>query len=235
MMTQNYFVSTITAPHGIFTNVSNEFRDINNIIIKICIESPNTLNVMFIFDNTAFTEKEAKDYSLQKIESLALELALKHTLNFSWNPNFKSVWSIEQGKVQTLTTITGQASIARAIELDLNVHYVRDDLLDSLRFFNTALQYKEQPQREREIALWLDLSWEALRLLLGGEHQTKKILEDNSILDKNELKDFKYAIGEYYRHVKGKGHDKALKLISLGECVKTMGKVLQYFNQNSGE
>lgn len=236
-MGKNYYLSSITAPYGVFSGVPGIIITEERVDIHFTKENLNTLLVKFIFENSDFSREVAQVYADTNTRLIALKLSLENTLSFKWNSNISSSWELKGTDNGTTKTVSHsvQAHISGAIKVkirpdDLKFSYRKIDnngLIDALEFFNTALKHKESPNSDREVALWLQMCWEVIQLAYGlTEQELRKYILEKQILSKSELSALEYSTGEYYRHVKRKQTDHSSPLIPITDCLKIMQKLL---------
>lgn len=225
-------ITSISAPFGVLSDTLTNFRLSNDVWLFFELQNENTIKIKYVFDKSELNRNEAISFAQRYTKAIALDLALKNSINFEWDYSIQDTWIEDEKGISSSSVnvhISGAARIIVRKNLILNPEHINFKILDAMEFFNNSLKNKENSFDEREIALWLYLSWESLKTVLNSK--------DNELIDKLEkdfgisrqlLKDFKYSIGKYYRHLNA---DKPGTLIPIDQCINTMRNILNQIKE----
>lgn len=237
---QKYFISHIIAEYGIFKHLPQEsmYEEIKISFDFLEDKSGSKIGIKAIFDFDDFygSQEEARQKSGWLTKNIALQLALKNGLHFSYKSNVSSGWKEKDEEKWTQSVSYGvDALTTRGIDIiQIGLNPQNDDLLNILELFNKSLFHFEH-NREREGVFWLYLVWEALKLILtrGKESKLKEKLIKAKVISEEECKKFKYSIGAYYRHYRHEKKTLQPHLIIKGtKCKNIMQKILLHFTKS---
>jgi len=228
--------STITADCGVFQEIPNNFKTKDGILVNFYqIEENlktknNLLKVVFVFDETNYSEEEAQKKGSALIKNVALSLATFNKINFTWRYNISSRWSNDGGKkFQVATSLTVCSRISRIVNFNVSNNFeIAEQLLMAFEFFNNALHHKEN-NREKETAFWLYFSEEAIKFELKKNINTiESEVAQAGVVSKEKMNALNFSIGRYYRHHSASGNG---TILSIKECVDLVREVIYFYNE----
>ena len=228
------FITTITAPCGVFEETPKAITLDNNIKISFKLLAKNSIELTISFEETAYTKEQAEKLSVDITKDIALRGSFKDKLNFEWSGIVSSNWQIAENKHSVQKSLSVRYCVVRGAKLvtDLNEVTITDttqsktDYIGTLELYNKALAYLEKSGTDNEVAFWLLMTYESLQVALEiDEHNLKKLLVDKSILSKKELSTYKFSIGSYYRHKKEVNSNK--NPYPIRQCVEITHKLIE--------